>query len=1057
MGGGEGIKMNRKVFFFVFLFLVMSTITTNAYDPMYYKPIHINNVGGSELTYYQILLNVSYNNDMQSDFDDLRVKYYNGTEWVFIPYWIEDKINTSWCKLWFNATYIPADSWCNDSYRLYYGDASASDASNGDAVFKFFDDFEETSLNTTKWYEMASSGSYSIENSKLHIIGGASAWEDIIARDSYDFHAPMIFEFYGKMDEQDRVQFSIYDYDENNSYQGTGEDSAEFKNTGGNKIFRTIREGSDTDVSRTESLDIDTRMKIEYLSDQTKFYINDILKATITTNYPQDKMGVLFGAKGSTTDLWCDWTFAREYASPEPTAELETTGGINIEINEGVGSIIAYSSTEATIRQFTPDKLNITIEPNENVSSFTLYIENTDPDLVKAHGEGLTQTRYSNNTIKLTFDLTTNVSKNINLTRIWYPTRWSFIVIGDTRPGNDNNSDLVSDQFVEVVNEASEVNPIYPILNVGDIVGGGGAISGTPVCTEAMHEGYWNVQQNKGIWLGSVGNHDQSRDGNPQGSAQEIFDKYWGSGNYSYAFGNWYFININSYADDGSAPSESNGNGFISDAQWSWIQDEVNNHNTTYNLISFFHHPLWDSGTCDCWQDNNDCTNLRDIFTNSGTKLIMVGHLHQHDETTQTGGLIQLIEGRGGAELASGETYWGFSVVELNSTDVVKITRVDVTDGNSITTSYNASNDYTNTVLKATIDNTHSQSIPCMLKFRMSDANSTAYQVTGADYYDIIKNDYGYVVIAQATASSTKEVTVSSESGSEECMAPTIIDLTNSTPGTTSVTITWTTNQSADNRVKYSKNSDLSNPLWSSWDNDTTSVSITLSGLDPNTVYYYQAWSYNGTNSSCYTTEPTSYPYKNFTTQQETPGECTSPEISSLTVSDITANSAIITWTTNQSSDNRVKYSKNSDLSDYSWSSWNNDTTSVSITLSGLESNTTYYYQVWSYNGTNSSCYTIEPSLQPYENFTTMSMSESESSESHDIISIREWLSESQVTYELIFILIIVVVSVLVIRAFLFSGTITEEEIIIAVKFIILTIIVLTIGIAIIQNLEGLI
>jgi len=189
--------------------------------------------------------------------------------------------------------------------------------------------------------------------------------------------------------------------------------------------------------------------------------------------------------------------------------------------------------------------------------------------------------------------------------------------------------------------------------------------------------------------------------------------------------------------------------------------------------------------------------------------------------------------------------------------------------------------------------------------------------------------------------------------------------------------------------------------------------------------------------------------------QNVSTSECTTPIISSLTNSTPGATSVTITWITNQSTDNRVKYSKNSDLSDYSWSSWDNDTTSVSITLTTLDSNTTYYYQVWSYNGTNSNCYTTEPSSEPYKNFTTISESESSES-SHDIITIKEWLSESQVTYELIFILIIVVVSVLVIRAFLFGG-ITEEEIIIAVKFIILTVIVLIIGVAIIQNLEGLI
>ena len=98
------------------------------------------------------------------------------------------------------------------------------------------------------------------------------------------------------------------------------------------------------------------------------------------------------------------------------------------------------------------------------------------------------------------------------------------------------------------------------------------------------------------------------------------------------------------------------------------------------------------------------------------------------------------------------------------------------------------------------------------------------------------------------------------------CTTPVISSLTNTTAGSHNVTITWSTNQSADNRVKYSKNSDLSSHSWSSWDNDTTLVSISLTDLDAETPYYYQAWSYNGTNSTCYVTEPTSSPYKTFIT-----------------------------------------------------------------------------------------------------------------------------------------------------------------------------------------------
>jgi len=448
-----------------------------------------------------------------------------------------------------------------------------------------------------------------------------------------------------------------------------------------------------------------------------------------------------------------------------------TVAGVcTIEINNGVGTVLNNDTLTGTVRQITPNTINLTIKSTENISDYTLYIENTDPDLVKAYGNGITQTRYANNTMKLVFDLIANETKYVNLSRIWYPTNWSFVVVGDTRPAHDNNSNYVSDQFEEIVLQVQNINPVYPIPNSGDIVGGGSSITSTPACTEAMHAGYWSVQKNKGIWLGTVGNHDQARDGNPQGSAQVIFDKYWGKGNYSYSFGNWYFININSYADDGSAPNPSSTGGFISNSQYNWIDNEVKSHNTTYNEIVVFHHPLWryrngDSGTTGNWQDSGDCTNLRNLFTESGVKLSINGHEHHHHESVH-GELVQLVEGRGGAPLDSDASSWGFSIVELNSTDIIKITKIDIADG-VLLTNYNTSNNYTKTNLKATINNGYSQSIPCMLKFRMSDANATAYQVTGADYYDIIKNEYGYVVIAQATVdqTSTKEITVNARGG----------------------------------------------------------------------------------------------------------------------------------------------------------------------------------------------------------------------------------------------------------------------------------------------------
>ncbi|RKY40137.1 MAG: hypothetical protein DRP85_09145, partial [Candidatus Makaraimicrobium thalassicum] len=144
------------------------------------RPIHINNTGNSNaLTDYQVMINITYDSDMNTNFSDIRV--VNETSGETVPYWIENKSDGSWCKLWFNASYIPASSWCNDTYYLYYGNPSASSASDGEATFLLFDDFES---GFTGWSghtgdfaqssEQAYDGSYSLK--KTGADGHDNAW-----------------------------------------------------------------------------------------------------------------------------------------------------------------------------------------------------------------------------------------------------------------------------------------------------------------------------------------------------------------------------------------------------------------------------------------------------------------------------------------------------------------------------------------------------------------------------------------------------------------------------------------------------------------------------------------------------------------------------------------------------------------------------------------------------------------------------------------------------------------------------------------------------------------
>jgi lysophospholipase L1-like esterase len=94
-----------------------------------YRAVLINNTGGSELTYYQ--LNVSLGDGI----NETSLRVVNMTVNTIIPHWCETVIDGNCTKLWFNATHIPANSWCNDTYRIYYGNDTVSSTSDYNATF----------------------------------------------------------------------------------------------------------------------------------------------------------------------------------------------------------------------------------------------------------------------------------------------------------------------------------------------------------------------------------------------------------------------------------------------------------------------------------------------------------------------------------------------------------------------------------------------------------------------------------------------------------------------------------------------------------------------------------------------------------------------------------------------------------------------------------------------------------------------------------------------------------------------------------------------------------
>lgn len=119
------------------------------------KAVTIDNTGNANtLTNYQVQISVTYDSDMQADFDDIRFTDSDGA--TLIDHWLETKTDSTSATFWVEIPSISASS--NKTIYMYYGNSTASSISSGDNTFLFFDDFSsELDVATTGWDDHAES------------------------------------------------------------------------------------------------------------------------------------------------------------------------------------------------------------------------------------------------------------------------------------------------------------------------------------------------------------------------------------------------------------------------------------------------------------------------------------------------------------------------------------------------------------------------------------------------------------------------------------------------------------------------------------------------------------------------------------------------------------------------------------------------------------------------------------------------------------------------------------------------------------------------------------
>ena len=178
-------------------------------------------------------------------------------------------------------------------------------------------------------------------------------------------------------------------------------------------------------------------------------------------------------------------------------------------------------------------------------------------------------------------------------------------------------------------------------------------------------------------------------------------------------------------------------------------------------------------------------------------------------------------------------------------------------------------------------------------------------------------------------------------------------------PGTTTATVTWTTDESSSSTVSFGTSTSLGNTAAGA---AGTSHSVTLSGLTAGTTYYFRVTSVDSSGNSATSPAATTAPLS-FTTSGTVaaPLDTTAPVISGVSAT-ATGTSATVAWTTNESSTSSVSYGTTTSLGSTATGS---SGTSHSVALSGLAPGTTYYYRVSSTDAAGNAAMSPDGSLAP--------------------------------------------------------------------------------------------
>jgi len=347
--------VTRRLLLFGLLLLSVVMLSGNAYAWLsgwqYRRPITIDNSGSTELTDFQVKITVDTaslisEGKMNSDCSDMRFTDDSDTE---LPYWIEGPCNDSQTVVWVKVPSIPTSG---TTIYMYYGNSSATDASDGDAVFEFFDDFEGTSLDTSKWetFGVGTYGDIYVQNGELVIDHTATTYGSKLGiRSLVSFDYPIAIEF-------EVMDTSVA----NDSGVVVG-----IENISTSELSRISTRHYNNYVQLDNAVNITTlvanqyyRLTYAYDGDNSyAWYGGNSYSHTITVTAPYNVVAWVNGNDAHQGHI--PFIAVRKYADPEPTASV----GAEETPSVGVSVSLSHSPTAQS---------DLALDPEANITSVTV-------------------------------------------------------------------------------------------------------------------------------------------------------------------------------------------------------------------------------------------------------------------------------------------------------------------------------------------------------------------------------------------------------------------------------------------------------------------------------------------------------------------------------------------------------------------------------------------------------------------------------------------------------------------------------------------------------------